>query len=134
MRVNGMSQWIMWEVSALFENIGTVYDGMAMMTKAHDICRRAGAPSRCRSPQGRDRASTISASTTARPRASSRTSSLDIQPGEKIGLVGRSGAGKTTLMNLLLRFYDLEAGRIRIDGQDIADGDAGQPARARSAW
>jgi ATP-binding cassette subfamily B multidrug efflux pump len=46
--------------------------------------------------------------------------SLAIQPGEKVGLVGRSGAGKTTLMNVLLRFYDLEGGQIRIDGQDIS--------------
>jgi ATP-binding cassette subfamily B multidrug efflux pump len=47
--------------------------------------------------------------------------SLTIRPGEKVGLVGRSGAGKSTLVNLLLRFYDLEGGRIRIDGQDIAE-------------
>jgi ATP-binding cassette subfamily B multidrug efflux pump len=46
--------------------------------------------------------------------------SLTVAPGEKIGLVGRSGAGKTTLMNVLLRFYDLESGTIRIDGQDIS--------------
>ena len=46
---------------------------------------------------------------------------LDVRPGEKIGLVGRSGAGKSTLVNLLLRFFDLEGGRILIDGQDIAD-------------
>ena len=46
--------------------------------------------------------------------------SLLIRPGEKVGLVGRSGAGKSTLVNLLLRFYDLESGRILIDGQDIA--------------
>jgi len=45
---------------------------------------------------------------------------LDIKPGEKLGLVGRSGAGKSTFVNLLLRFYDLESGRIEIDGQDIA--------------
>jgi ATP-binding cassette subfamily B multidrug efflux pump len=45
--------------------------------------------------------------------------SLAIRPGEKIGLVGRSGAGKTTLTNLLLRFYDAESGRILVDGQDI---------------
>jgi ATP-binding cassette subfamily B multidrug efflux pump len=45
---------------------------------------------------------------------------LDVRPGEKIGLVGRSGAGKSTLVNLLLRFYDVEGGRILIDGQDVA--------------
>jgi len=47
--------------------------------------------------------------------------SLEIRPGEKVGIVGRSGAGKSTLVNLLLRFYDLEGGRILIDGQDIAE-------------
>jgi len=46
--------------------------------------------------------------------------SLSIRAGEKIGIVGRSGAGKSTLVNLLLRFYDLEGGRILIDGQDIS--------------
>jgi ATP-binding cassette subfamily B multidrug efflux pump len=46
--------------------------------------------------------------------------SLDVAPGEKVGLVGRSGAGKSTLVSLLLRFHDLEHGRILIDGKDIA--------------
>jgi ATP-binding cassette subfamily B multidrug efflux pump len=46
--------------------------------------------------------------------------SLSIEAGEKVGIIGRSGAGKSTLVNLLLRFYDLEGGRILIDGQDIA--------------
>ncbi len=118
MRLNGMSQWIMWEVSALFENIGTVYDGMAMLTKPHDITDRPDAKplvaksgkiefDHIRFHYGKDKGVI-------------EDISLTIQPGEKIGLVGRSGAGKTTLMNVLLRFYDLEAGHIRIDGQDIA--------------
>jgi ATP-binding cassette, subfamily B, multidrug efflux pump len=47
--------------------------------------------------------------------------SLTVRPGEKIGLVGRSGAGKSTVVNLLLRFFDLEGGRILIDGQDISE-------------
>ncbi len=46
---------------------------------------------------------------------------LTIHPGEKIGLVGRSGAGKSTVVNLLLRFFHLEGGSILIDGQDISD-------------
>ncbi|OHV23579.1 ABC transporter ATP-binding protein [Rhizobium sp. RMa-01] len=118
MRVNGMSQWIMWEVSALFENIGTVYDGMEMMSKQHDIVDKPDAPpmtakkgaihyDRIRFHYGKSKGVIDNLS-------------LDIKAGEKVGLVGRSGAGKTTLMNLLLRFYDLEGGRITIDGQDIA--------------
>ncbi|NVP58122.1 ABC transporter ATP-binding protein [Mycoplana rhizolycopersici] len=118
MRINGMSQWIMWEVSALFENIGTVYDGMGMMTNAHDITDH---------PQ----AAALSARKGAivfenvgfhygKNKGVIEDLSLSIRAGEKIGLVGRSGAGKTTLMNVLLRFYDLEKGRIAIDGQDIS--------------
>ena len=80
--------------------------------------RRAGAQ---RSSSGGAR----SCSTTSlrlRPRRAGliEGSSSTVRPGEKIGLVGRSGAGKTTLVNLLLRFHDLEGGRILIDGQDIA--------------
>jgi ATP-binding cassette subfamily B multidrug efflux pump len=118
LRLNGMSQWIMWEVSALFENIGTVYDGMGMMTNAHDITDH---------PQ----AAALSARKGAivfenvgfhygKNKGVIEDLSLSIRAGEKIGLVGRSGAGKTTLMNVLLRFYDLEKGRIAIDGQDIS--------------
>ncbi|MGV8938905.1 MAG: ABC transporter ATP-binding protein [Allorhizobium sp.] len=118
MRINGMSQWIMWEVSALFENIGTVYDGMAMLTKPHEILDAPQAQpltvprgeiiyDRVRFHYGKDKGVI-------------QDFSLTIKAGEKVGLVGRSGAGKTTLMNLMLRFYDLEKGRITIDGQDIA--------------
>jgi ATP-binding cassette subfamily B multidrug efflux pump len=118
MRINGMSQWVMWEVSALFENIGTVYDGISMMKKPHDVMDLPGAAAlnarkghilydNVRFHYGKG-GGIIDGLT------------LDIAAGEKIGLVGRSGAGKTTLMNLLLRFFDLEGGRITIDGQDIA--------------
>jgi ATP-binding cassette subfamily B multidrug efflux pump len=118
MRVNGMSQWIMWEVSALFENIGTVYDGMEMMTKEHDIADKPGAPE-LKAKRGAIHYDQIRFHY-GKSKGVIDNLSLDIRAGEKVGLVGRSGAGKTTLMNLLLRFYDLEAGRITIDGQDIA--------------
>ncbi|AHF88025.1 multidrug ABC transporter ATP-binding protein (plasmid) [Rhizobium leguminosarum bv. trifolii WSM1689] len=118
MRFNFISQWIMREVTTLFDNIGTVYDGMEMMSKQHDIVDKPGAPTltarkgaihydRIRFHYGKSKGVIDNLS-------------LDIKAGEKVGLVGRSGAGKTTLMNLLLRFYDLKAGRITIDGQDIA--------------
>ncbi len=118
MRVNGMSQWIMWEVTSLFENIGTVYDGMSMMTKPHDIVDAPKAPELA-APQGAIRYDNVRFHY-GKNKGVIDGLTLDIKPGEKVGLVGRSGAGKTTLMNLLLRFYDLEAGKITIDGQDIS--------------
>ncbi|KAA0701215.1 ABC transporter ATP-binding protein [Neorhizobium sp. P12A] len=118
MRFNGMSQWIMWEVSALFENIGTVYDGIEMMTKNHDIVDAANAPTMA-TKHGAIRFDHIRFHY-GKAKGVIEDLTLDIHAGEKVGLVGRSGAGKTTLMNLLLRFYDLEAGRITIDGQDIS--------------
>ena len=118
LRINGMSQWIMWEVSALFENLGVIHDGMEMLNRPVtvvdapdagplDVREGAVAFENIRFHYGKG-AGVI------------EDLSLAIKPGEKIGLVGRSGAGKTTLTNLLLRFYDLEGGRILIDGQDIA--------------
>jgi ATP-binding cassette, subfamily B, multidrug efflux pump len=118
MRVNGMSQWIMWEVSALFENIGTVYDGMEMMTKKHDIVDQPSAPA-LTAQKGAIRFDHIRFHY-GKAKGVIEDLTLDIHAGEKIGLVGRSGAGKTTLMNLLLRFYELESGKITVDGQDIA--------------
>ncbi|CCF20070.1 Uncharacterized ABC transporter ATP-binding protein HI_1051 [Pseudorhizobium banfieldiae] len=118
MRINGMSQWIMWEVSALFEAIGTVYDGMSMMTKPHEVTDKKGAP-QLQAKKGHIRYENVRFHY-GKKKGVIEDLTLDIAAGEKVGLVGRSGAGKTTLMNLLLRFYDLEAGRITIDGQDIA--------------
>ncbi len=118
MRINGMSHWIMWEVSALFENIGMVYDGMDMLAKPHDIVD-AGAAKPLAGREGDIRFENVRFHY-GKAKGVIDNLSLHIRPGEKIGLVGRSGAGKTTLMNMLLRFYDLEGGRILIDGQDIA--------------
>ncbi len=118
MRINGMSQWVMWEVSALFENIGTVYDGMAMMTKPLDVVDQPEA-AQLVGRQGHIRFENVRFHY-GKTKGVIDGLTLDIPAGEKVGLVGRSGAGKTTLVNLLLRFYDLEDGRITIDGQDIA--------------
>jgi ATP-binding cassette subfamily B multidrug efflux pump len=118
MRINGMSQWIMWEVSALFENIGTVYDGMEMMTKAHDVVDKPAAAVLA-AKKGHIRYENVRFHY-GKAKGIIDDLTLDIAAGEKVGLVGRSGAGKTTLMNLLLRFYDLEGGRITIDGEDIS--------------
>ncbi|WAJ30057.1 ABC transporter ATP-binding protein [Antarcticirhabdus aurantiaca] len=118
LRINGMSQWIMWEVSALFENIGTIRDGMATFTQGRAVADKPGAPD-LKVERGGIRFEAV----TFRYRADGRlleNFSLDVRPGEKIGLVGRSGAGKSTLLNLLLRFHDVESGRILVDGQDIS--------------
>jgi len=118
LRINGMSQWIMWEVSSLFENIGVVHDGMTMMVKPHEVVDQPKAQP-LGVPLGQIEFEHVSFHY-GKASGVLDDFSLTIASGEKIGLVGRSGAGKTTLMNLLLRFYDLERGRVLIDEQDIA--------------
>lgn len=120
LRLNGMSQWIMWEVSALFENIGMVADGMGTLSKPLTIQDKDGAKplpisngdihfDQVAFHYGKEDISVIDAL------------DLHIKPGEKVGLVGRSGAGKSTIVNLLMRFHDVEQGAIKIDGQVISD-------------
>jgi ATP-binding cassette, subfamily B, multidrug efflux pump len=118
MRIRAMSHWILWEIAGLFENIGTVEDGMNTIAQPRDIADTPEAKAlmvtkgEIRFENARfhyGRSSKVIEDFT-----------LSIRPGEKIGIVGRSGAGKSTLVNLLLRFYDLEGGRILIDGQDIS--------------
>ena len=118
MRLNGMSGWIMWVTIRLFENTGTIREGLRSISVDHDVVDAPGAPALKvsrgeiaihglthhygKGQGGLDNLSTV------------------IAPGEKVGLVGRSGAGKSSLVNLLLRFRDPESGRIEIDAQDIS--------------
>ncbi|MBL4891387.1 MAG: ABC transporter ATP-binding protein, partial [Rhizobiaceae bacterium] len=118
LRINGMSQWIMWETSGLFENIGVVLDGMSMMTKPHEVTDKPDAD-KLNVPKGAIEFKNVRFHY-GKSEGIIENLSLTIKSGEKIGLVGRSGAGKTTLTNILLRFYDLESGTIRIDGTDIS--------------
>jgi len=118
LRLNGMSQWIMWEVSALFENIGVIHDGMQMMSKPQDVVDKPNSTG-IGARAGHIRFEEVRFHYGKQTGVIERLS-MEIAPGEKIGLVGRSGAGKTTLVNLLLRFYDLEGGRILIDGENIS--------------
>mgnify|MGYP001184937151 CR=1 FL=1 len=118
LRLNGMSQWIMWEVSGLFENIGVVQDGMEMLARPHEVVDKPSA-GKLQAHRGEIEFENVRFHY-GKSRGVIENLSLSIRPGEKIGLVGRSGAGKTTLVNLMLRFYNLEKGRILIDGQDIA--------------
>lgn len=124
LRLNGMAQWIMWEVSALFENIGTVADGIATLSRPIEV-KDADNAAKLTVPQGKIEFQQVSfnygkATTEDGKAAVLQQLNLSIKPGEKVGLVGRSGAGKSTLVNLLLRFYDIESGKILIDGQDIS--------------
>jgi ATP-binding cassette subfamily B multidrug efflux pump len=118
LRLNAMTGWIMWAVSSFFRSLGVVAEGMETVTEPVTLTDAPGARALAfdkgeitfegvshhygRGAGGLDRLN------------------LTIRPGEKVGLIGRSGAGKSTLVKLLLRFYDVEQGRILIDGQDIA--------------
>ena len=148
LRLNGLTQWIMWQTASLFESIGTVQDGMRTLSAPQTIVDKPNAPALTVtdgrivfdhvdfSYEGEDDDTGLNTHKLAKHLDkvnedgidyASRTSYaklldnfyLDIKPGEKIGLVGRSGAGKSTLVNLLLRFFDVDKGKVFIDGQAI---------------
>ena len=139
LRLNGLTQWIMWQTASLFESIGTAQDGMRTLSAPQTI---VDAPNASNlkvtdghivfdhvdfSYEGEDdiegeRIDGVDTAGTALIPSQVKLLDnfyLDIKPGEKIGLVGRSGAGKSTLVNLLLRFFDVDKGKIYIDGQAI---------------
>ena len=117
-RLNGISHWVMWEMATLFEHIGTVQDGMATLSRARSVVDRPGA-AELKVTRGELHFDDVGFSYGNGKKVIAGLT-LTIQPGEKIGLVGRSGAGKSTVVNLLLRLYDIQEGRVLIDGQDIA--------------
>ncbi|CAH0990731.1 Putative multidrug export ATP-binding/permease protein [Sinobacterium norvegicum] len=119
LRLMGMSNWIMWEVSNLFEQIGTVQDGINTLSQGNEVSDAATA-----------KALKIDAAAIDFNRVDFayneqnivfKRLNIAIAGGEKVGIVGRSGAGKSSLVNLLLRFYDIHQGEICIDGQNIAE-------------
>jgi ATP-binding cassette subfamily B multidrug efflux pump len=117
LRLNGMTGWIMWVTSQLFQHAGVIREGMRSISQPHDVIDAPGAPD-LRLTGGEI------AFRGVRHRYGRKAGGLEgvdltIAPGERVGLVGRSGAGKSTLVNLLLRFDDPEVGRIEIDGQDV---------------
>ncbi|PVX32137.1 ATP-binding cassette subfamily B multidrug efflux pump [Pasteurella langaaensis DSM 22999] len=119
LRVNGLAHWIMWESARLFENIGTVNDGMETLSKPHTIVDKPNAvPMQIN--RGEIKFEHVDfAYSPEKPLLNDF--SLTIKAGEKVGLIGRSGAGKSTIVNLLLRFYEAQKGNITIDGQNILD-------------
>jgi len=118
MRFQGMSQWVMWEMSSLFENIGTVKDGISSISLPRVVSDQPDAKP-LPAVQGDIKFDKVSFHY-GKDKGVIDDLNLHVRPGEKIGLVGRSGAGKSTIVNLLLRFYDRADGRILIDGHDIA--------------
>ena len=119
LRVNGLSQHIMWESARLFENIGTVSDGMATLSKPQTILDKPNAPP-LKVVRGEIKFDKVDFSYEA-GKPLLQDFNLTIRPGEKVGLIGRSGAGKSTIVNLLLRFYEPQNGTISIDGQNVGD-------------
>ena len=127
LRLNGISHWIMWEFAALFEHIGTVRDGMTILSKPRVVVDAPDAKPLvvtngeiCFDHVTFAYGAVNEIGTDNVNKNVIEKLTLRFRAGEKIGLVGRSGAGKSTIVNLLLRFYDLREGRILIDGQDIA--------------
>ena len=145
LRLNGLTRWIMWQTASLFESIGTVQDGMRTLSAPQTIVDKPDA-AELRVTEGHivfdhvdfsyeneDQDTYHATDKTFKPSVATTDMAqdnsvkllddfyLDIKPGEKIGLVGRSGAGKSTLVNLLLRFFDVDRGKIYIDGQAIDD-------------
>ena len=136
LRMNGISHWVMWEMTSLYEQVGTVQDGMNTLTMHNNINDAVNAkPLQVAQGQlggevkfdavdfGYNLATPINQSHSNQNHGNKKqvlkNLNLNIKAGEKVGLVGRSGAGKSTIVNLLLRFFEVEAGSILIDGQNI---------------
>ncbi|PID59891.1 MAG: multidrug ABC transporter ATP-binding protein [Gammaproteobacteria bacterium] len=126
-RVNHMSGWILRSIANLFENIGSVENGIKLVSRPLAVTDREDA-GRLAVSDGRIRFDAVSFGygaavngTDVVPAHVIRNCSFTIEPGERVGLVGRSGAGKSTLVSLLLRFHDVDAGAVTIDGQDVRE-------------
>jgi ABC-type multidrug transport system fused ATPase/permease subunit len=118
MRINNMSGWMMFQFNGIFRDLGTLQDSIATVSVPISVVDRPGATS-LTVKNGDIRFENIRFHY-GRTSGAIEQLDLHIKPGEKIGIVGRSGAGKTTMMNLLLRLYEPERGRILVDGTDIA--------------
>ena len=129
-QLSNISGWVAQNVTSIFENVGVVQDGMRSIAVPRLMPDRADAVT-LQVPAGAIRFERVSFGY-GTERGVLHDFDLHIRPGERVGLIGRSGAGKSTLVNLLLRFHEVEGGRILIDGQDIA-GVSQESLRARIA-
>jgi ATP-binding cassette subfamily B multidrug efflux pump len=116
-RLTGMSHWIMWEISSLFENIGTVQDGINTISIPQTITDSTSA-SQLQVSRGEIQFKDLNFAYNDDERVFDNLN-LTIAAGEKVGIVGRSGAGKSSLVNLMLRFFDPQSGQLTIDQQDL---------------
>ena len=119
LRLSAMTGWLMWAISSLFQNLGVVAEGMQTIAQPITLTDAPDAVDMVEGP-GQIRLRGVSHHY---GRSQGGLSGVDvtIEPGQKVALVGRSGAGKSTFVKLLLRFYEVEAGTIEIDGQDISN-------------
>jgi ATP-binding cassette, subfamily B, multidrug efflux pump len=121
-RMLGMAHWMLWEIASLFEDFGVVKDGVDTIARDHSVQDQPNAKTLVIT-EGKIEFETLHfnyGKAVEDNREIIAGINLVIRPGEKVGLVGRSGAGKSTIANLLLRFYDVGSGQILIDGQNIA--------------
>ena len=116
-QITSMAGWVSFEIAGIFENIGVVQDGMETISVPHTLVDEKDAKPLAVT-RGEICFEQVSFSY-GQSKPVIDNIDLVVHPGERIGLIGRSGAGKSTLVNLLLRFFDIEHGRITIDGQDI---------------
>ncbi|MBV8652617.1 MAG: ABC transporter ATP-binding protein, partial [Alphaproteobacteria bacterium] len=117
-QIANMSGWVAQNITTIFENVGVVQDGMRSIAVTRQM-QDAPDAGRLQVTQGAVRFESVRFGY-GTAKGVLHGVDLSIRPGERIGLIGASGAGKSTLVNLLLRFYELEGGRILIDGQDIS--------------
>lgn len=119
LRLNGISHWVMWEMTSLYEQIGTVQDGMNTLTLRSQVNDAPNAKP-LHIEHGDISFKQVDFHYGGEKQVLANLN-LNIKAGEKVGLVGRSGAGKSTIVNCLLRFFDVEKGEILIDGQNVSD-------------
>ncbi len=117
LRFNTMTIWVMWMTVRLFEHFGVIREGLESIAVAHTVTDTPRAPA-LHITDAAIRFENLSHHY-GRGQGGLDGITLDIPAGQKIGVVGRSGAGKSSLVNLLLRFRDPEGGRVLIDGQDV---------------
>ncbi len=117
LRLNGISHWVMWEMTTLYEQVGTVQDGINTLTTHNKIIDAIDAKL-LHVKKGEIKFDAVTFSY-GNHKELLKILNLHIKAGEKVGLVGRSGAGKSTIVNLLLRFFEVKSGQILIDNQNI---------------